>query len=264
MGTWGPGVFENDSAGDYTDRFPNYLVDVIQSSIYHLILNEEDYPNIEYRVINAAFLLSIFYEELGQGPPPVMVAQKWKADFLKYWDLNRQALGQAVEPQESSERKLANSLLDYIIEYAQDWENRTYNAKPLKDVVWKRDFNPDNSWHLLEELIRWLDADIEKNIHNILMKDNGSFEEEEFLAAVRIYHVLCERCNIYPPNAEKIANWHKLFAEWWEKYQSENGKTDYLIEHRKIIHETFDNFQHFAEVYEKRLAEERLKKKQSQ
>jgi hypothetical protein len=267
MGTWGSGVFENDSAGDYTDKFSYYLVDVVQSSIYQLMLNEEDYLGAEYRVMSAAYLLSIFYQELDIAPPAVIVARKWKADFLKYWDLNRKALGQVVEPPESSERKLFNSILDYIIEYAEDWENQTWDAQPLIDIVWNRDFNHYAvSRQLLDELLKWLNDDIQKNVQNILIEANdyGAFREEECLAAVKIYHVLCESCDVYPPNAEKIAYWHKLFADWWEKYQSKNGKPDYLIEHRKVIHETFDDFQHFAEAYEKRLAEERLKKKQSQ
>jgi hypothetical protein len=262
MGTWGAGVFENDSAGDYESAFNRFLVDIIQSGIYQMMLNNKEHPASEYRIIGAAYLLSIFYAELDSVPiEDANVPKQWKNDFFKYSAIKRKNFGQ--EPLNQGQYELFECVFDYIILYTETSERLLVTPGldtpnlPIS-ILWQQDFL-HGSWYLQEEVLGKLRADIEMGLYHITQADNTSaFREAEFLAAIYICHMLYEKCNWYANmyasgvSASKVHQWHQLFYEWWEKYQGDNGKLDYLAEHRIVIHETFNNFQQFIEAQTQR------------
>ena len=119
MGTWGPGNFENDGAGDYRDSITYQLIGKIEECFE----SEEGYDldeGGEAELMPSVAMLVVLCEHCGGHPPTEDVAQTWKKSYLQIYDDQIEDL--APDPAFRAERrKVIEDTFDQLIAFAHSF-----------------------------------------------------------------------------------------------------------------------------------------------
>ena len=88
MGTWGAGIYENDSTRDYADGIINYFVNVIRDimkwdyKLLHPSMTQSDILMCHIDLLIAICSKDNLYNAL----PDTAEIKKWKTKYLEVWE----------------------------------------------------------------------------------------------------------------------------------------------------------------------------------
>lgn len=88
MGTWGPGIYDNDSTMDYVKGIINYHVNIIRDlirwdfTLLHPGMTQSNLFMCHIDILNAI----CSREDLNYLLPPTTEIKKWKAKYMEVWN----------------------------------------------------------------------------------------------------------------------------------------------------------------------------------
>lgn len=92
MGTWGPGIFDNDTAADHIYTFTNKMIETIEEVVASPITLEADEYWGNAMPGHVEMLLSLHRDFYGQLPT-LTQAQHWFDTLMSSWEASIDGLG---------------------------------------------------------------------------------------------------------------------------------------------------------------------------